>query len=49
MLLLIWTPRDSDIMAVQIIGSADQDGCGMVAWWEQQEEPAGEAAMEYQS
>ncbi len=34
---------------VQVIGSADQDGCGMVAWWEQQEETNNDAAMEDQS
>ncbi|CAL5223770.1 g6335 [Coccomyxa viridis] len=37
------------IAIMQIIGSADQDGCGMVAWWEQQEEANGGAAMEGQS
>ena len=33
-------------VTVQIIGSADQDGCGMVAWWEQQEETNGDPTIE---
>ena len=34
------------ISAVQIIGAADEDGCGMMSWWEPQDEDAADMGDE---
>ncbi len=31
---------------MQIIGAADEDGCGMMSWWEPQEELAADTGEE---
>ena len=48
-LINLLAPCSEQHAAVQITGSADEDGCGIMAWWEQQEVSVGDADMEEQS